>query len=67
MSTSFNSDYLYAAEMESEVSTNTASFPQETSKENCHVNVAEVAEQVSRILQRELTIERERRGMNLWY
>jgi hypothetical protein len=67
MSISSNSDYLYAAEMESEMPTNAASFPQETSRANCNVNVAEVAEQVSRILQRELTIERERRGMNLWY
>jgi hypothetical protein len=29
-------------------------------------NVAQIAEQVSRILHRQLTVERERRGINLW-
>jgi hypothetical protein len=31
------------------------------------VNVADIAEQVSRLLFRQLTVERERRGMSQWY
>jgi hypothetical protein len=41
--------------------------PVQTTTPVREVNVAQIAEQVSRILQRQLTVERERRGMNLWY
>jgi hypothetical protein len=36
------------------------------SQPSSEVNVAQIAEQVSRILARQLVVERERRGMNLW-
>jgi hypothetical protein len=39
------------------------SMPRQASMPMPEINVAEIAEQVSRILCRQLTVERERRGM----
>ncbi|MBW4668231.1 MAG: hypothetical protein KME60_12605 [Cyanomargarita calcarea GSE-NOS-MK-12-04C] len=45
----------------------TTATPAQTNAQTNEINVAQIAEQVSRILHRNLSIERERRGMNLWY
>ncbi|MFK0735475.1 MAG: hypothetical protein HEQ35_03305 [Gloeotrichia echinulata IR180] len=42
----------------------TENTPLQTSKPDREINVAQIAEQVSRILSRQLTVERERRGMS---
>ncbi len=56
-----------SAEMGNGMHGSTQPTPVQTTTPVREVNVAQIAEQVSRILQRQLTVERERRGMNLWY
>ena len=41
--------------------------PAQTNTKTNEISVEQIAQQVSRILHRNLSIERERRGMNLWY
>ncbi|MFB2875393.1 hypothetical protein [Floridanema aerugineum] len=67
LTTSHPTSFKSAGQIANPMSGNNGAIPAQTTTQVQAVNVAEIAEQVSRILYRQLTVERERRGMNLWY
>ncbi|MCA2575506.1 MAG: hypothetical protein IM514_04305 [Microcystis sp. M41BS1] len=56
-----------ASEMEAMPSNSAIPAIAQTANQTPVVNVADIAEQVSRLLFRQLTVERERRGISQWY
>ena len=63
-----NTSSPYSVSTEANITKDTTNtIPNQTNAQAHEISIEKIAEQVSRILHRNLSIERERRGMNLWY